>query len=97
MTRYYDFRKVVIDLIANFYKEQRPDLVPGLIARVNAGLASGPAGQAFAPLSEKEVQSYYQEDALIWRVYLAFRKLDRFFSRLTGRSYPYILPDGIRR
>ncbi|MFN3762760.1 MAG: DUF6206 family protein, partial [Anaerolineae bacterium] len=27
MRRYYDFRKVIIDLIANFYKEQLPEMV----------------------------------------------------------------------
>ena len=31
VTRYYDARKVTIDLIANFYKEQRPELVPELV------------------------------------------------------------------
>ena len=35
VTRYYDFRKVVIDLIANFYKEQREDLIPKLLEIVN--------------------------------------------------------------
>jgi hypothetical protein len=30
MSRYYDPRQVTIDLIANFYREQRADLVPSL-------------------------------------------------------------------
>ena len=35
MTRYYDFRRVAMDLVANFYKEGRPELVPELVETVN--------------------------------------------------------------
>ena len=35
LTRYYDFRRVALDLVANFYKEQRADLIPALIDLVN--------------------------------------------------------------
>jgi len=35
MTRYYDFRKVALDIAANFYKEQRADLVPKLVEAIN--------------------------------------------------------------
>ncbi|MGD0275900.1 MAG: DUF6206 family protein, partial [Syntrophales bacterium] len=35
MTRYYDARLVTIDLIANIYKEQRPELVPILVQTAN--------------------------------------------------------------
>ncbi|MEJ2294307.1 MAG: DUF6206 family protein, partial [Candidatus Lokiarchaeota archaeon] len=35
VSRYYDWRKVAIDLIANFYKEQKPELIPSLIKLVN--------------------------------------------------------------
>ena len=40
MTRYYDVRKVTIDLLANFYKEQQSDLVPGLVDVVNRFFAT---------------------------------------------------------
>lgn len=94
MQRYYDFRKVCIDLIANFYKEQLSDLVPDLVAAVNRQL-SGRAD--FEPLTVSEIRAYYREDAWIWRLYLAFRKVDRALHHLIGRPYPYILPDRIRR
>jgi hypothetical protein len=78
MTRYYDFRKVTIDCIANFYKEQRPDFIPMLIETANHFFAG--------------------EDATIWRVYPAFRKLDRFpHLRILGKPHVYILPEKIKR
>ncbi|MBN1479804.1 hypothetical protein EH223_17995 [candidate division KSB1 bacterium] len=92
MTRYYDQRKVVIDLLANLYKEQRADLIPTLLDTVNAFLAD-----TIEPITIKEVRDYYREDAWIWRIYLTFRKTDRFLHRLLGLYYPYILPDKIRR
>lgn len=98
MTRYYDFRKVTIDLIANFYKEQRPEFIPMLIDAAN-GLFAGEAEKFnIAPLTEKEISSYYKEDAMIWRVYLAFRKMDRFLHlRVYRKPYVYILPGKIKR
>lgn len=97
MTRYYDFRKVIIDLIANFYKEQLPAMVPAMVETANEFLAGEAAEFQIAPLTVQEIRSYYQEDAWIWRLYLAFRKVDRELHRLTGRHYPYILPPAIRR
>ncbi len=97
MTRYYDFRRVAVDLIANFYKEQLPDRIPALIEAVNACLAAVWAERAFSPITQKEVKVYYREDAWIWRTYLSFRKLDRSFHRLLGKEYPYILPGKIQR
>ena len=97
VTRYYDFRKVVIDLIANFYKEQREDLIPKLLEIVNNFFEDEIVNGLFKPITEKEIKSYYREDALIWRIYLAFRKVDRFFHKLFGKYYPYILPGNIKR
>jgi len=97
LTRYYDFRKVLIDLIANFYKEQRPDLIPELINTVNVFLEEKCQSHEIEPISIKEVEDYYKEDKLIWNVYLSFRKIDRFLYRLIGREYPYLLPENIKR
>src|SRR5207249_48213 len=65
LDRYYDFRRVVVDLIANLYKEQRPDLIPGVIREANAFLAAEALNPPAGPISEKEVRAYYQEDAFI--------------------------------
>lgn len=95
MNRYYDFRLVATDMVANFYKEQRPDLIPMLVDTVNRFLAT--TAQGIQPLTVAEIRAYYREDAWIWRIYQGFRKVDRFLHRILGREYPYILPGRIRR
>ena len=98
MTRYYDPRKVLIDLIANFYKEQRPELVPGLVAVSNEYLSHEAVGLDMPVITTKEVKDYYREDEIIWSLYLSFRQFDRFIRRkVLHREYPYILPGKIHR
>jgi hypothetical protein len=97
MTRYYDFRQVAVDLVANFYKEQRPELIPSLVDTVNRFFAADPRLRGLEPLTAREVRAYYREDAWIWRLYLAFKKVDRALHRLLGKDYPYILPEEIVR
>ncbi len=96
LDRYYDFRKVVVDLVANIYKEHRPDLIPGAVAEANAFLAG--EGSGARPITQEEVRAYYREDAFIWSFYLRARKLDRTLqSRILRRAYPHILPGKIQR
>ncbi len=97
LTRYYDPRQVIVDVIANLYKEQRPDLVAGLVGAANEFLAARPAGANAAPFTVREIRSYYREDAFIWRFYLTARRLDRWLHQLTGRPYPFVLPGPTRR
>ena len=97
VTRYYDFRKVSIDLIANFYKEGRSELIPDLVQTVNDFFSRHFQNGGIKPLGAEEIRAYYQEDALIWRLYLIFRKLDRSLHNLSGKYYPYILPPKIKR
>jgi hypothetical protein len=98
MTRYYDLHLVAVDLIANFYKEQLPELIADLVREANDFFDSEAPELAVEPLTEKEIKSYYRQDALIWRLYLSMRKTDRFMrTRLSRRGYPYILPGKIKR
>jgi len=98
MTRYYDARLVATDLIANFYKEQRPELVPGLVQAANEFYASEGASLGVKPLTEKEIKAYYKEDALIWVLFLAFRRFDRWLHKyILRKPYIYILPGKIKR
>jgi len=90
MTRYYDVRLVTIDLITNFYKEQRPELILLLIETANKFYPDAAGGLGIAPIMEKEVNSYYQEDRLILTLFPAFRRFDR-------RLHKYILPGPIKR
>lgn len=98
MNRYYDFHLVVVDIIANFYKEQLPDLIPALIAEANDFFSSEVPALGIESITASEVRSYYREDAMIWRLYLGMRKADRFLrTRISRKGYPYILPGKIKR
>jgi hypothetical protein len=98
MTRYYDARLVTIDLIANFYKEQRPELVPLLVAAANDFYRTEGSKLDLAPFTEKDVSAYYREDKTIWIVFLALRHFDRWLHKhILRKPYVYILPGKIRR
>ncbi len=93
MNRYYDERQVYIDMAANLYKEQRHDLIPIAVETINAHLHVG-----IAPVTAKEIKKYYQEDKLIWILFLAFRKIDRGLkTSILRKRYEFILPDKIKR
>lgn len=93
MNRYYDQRQVYIDLAANLYKEQRPDLIEPILGLINRDLPDGNE-----TISLKEVEKYYREDKLIWTLFLAFRRIDRWLTtRILRRRYEFILPGKIRR
>lgn len=93
MNRYYVPRLVYTDLAANLFKEQKPDLVPPAIEVINHNLP--PDNE---PLTVKEVEKYYREDKLIWSLFLAFRRIDRWLkTNLLQRRYEFILPGRIKR
>ncbi len=98
MTRYYDPRKVVVDILANFYKEQREDLIPDLIRSANSFFDNGGKDFDVEPINEKEISDYYREDALIWSFLSFARRFDRFlYLKILRREYPYILPGNVKR
>ena len=96
LNRYYDRRQVIIDVLANLYKEKRADLIPVLVEKANSFLEHC-RGSSLKPVTEEEVASYYKEDARIWTVYLTFRRIDRWIHRVIGKPYPYVLPGRIDR
>jgi len=93
MNRYYVHRDVLIDLIANLHKEQRPDLIAPVTELVNT------CSNVLAhPIAVEEVDRYYRSDRVIWSLFLAFRKTDRWLTRrLFRRRYEFILPGPIKR
>jgi hypothetical protein len=95
MDRYYDFRLVAIDLLANLFKEQCPDLIDTLIGVVNTKGGEFLFGKA---LEYQEIERYYREDKFIWKLFLSARRADRFIqTQLLGNRYEFTLPGKIRR
>ncbi len=96
LDRYYDFRSVVLDMIANLSKEGRSDLIPPAINLANEFFEH--QGYAFEPIQQREVEKYYREDAFIWSLYLHLRKIHRFVvTKILFGRYEFILPGKIRR
>jgi hypothetical protein len=93
LDRYYDTRLVLIDLVANFVKEGRADLIDPAVASINRRLERAGGLQSISPLNRREIDDYYKNDAFIWRVFLSLRRLDRFLkTRLAGGRYNFLLP-----
>jgi hypothetical protein len=93
MNRYYDRRQVYIDLAANLYKEQRPDLIEPILASINRHLPENDES-----ITLKQVEKYYREDKLIWTLFLAFRRIDRWLTtKMFRKRYEFILPGKIKR
>jgi len=93
MDRYYNRRLVYLDLIANLYKEQRPDLIPIAIEIINNYLNADEK-----PFNIEEIEKYYKEDKLIWTLFLAFRRFDKWLTtKILRRRYEFILPGKIKR
>ena len=93
MNRYYDARKVFIDLAANLYKEQRPDLIPCTVEQINQHLS-----ETIKPLAIKDIDRYYREDRIIWSLFLTLRRIDRWAkTKLLQKRYEFILPGKIKR
>ena len=93
MSRYYAHDDVVMDLVANLHKEQRPDLIAPVTDAVNRY-----SSRMEKPLTTAAVDRYYREDRIIWSLFLAFRRIDRWLTRhLFRRRYEFILPGRIKR
>ena len=93
MNRYYVPRLVYTDLAANFFKEQRADLVPSVLEVINSWLPP-----AVLPLTYREIEKYYKDDKTIWKVFQSFRRFDRWLkTALFRKRYEFILPGRIQR
>jgi hypothetical protein len=98
VNRYYDFRIATIDLIANFSKEQKSDLIPSLVKLVNNFFIEEVSELNLIPLKLNEVMKYYKYDRLIWILYQNLRRIDKFIiTKLFRRRYEFFLPPRIKR
>ncbi|TFG07998.1 MAG: hypothetical protein EU539_03525 [Promethearchaeota archaeon] len=96
--RYYDWRKVSIDLVANFFKEKREELVPSLIVIVNNFFKKEASEFEIEPLTFEEIEDYYKDDAKMWEIFQKVRKFDRFIkTKILRKKYPFYLPGKIER
>jgi hypothetical protein len=90
LDRYYDFKSILIDLVANLFKEGLIDFVPKAVDIVNAFLDD--------KISFEQVKSYYKRDAFIWSLFQSMRRTHRFFrTKIMRKRYEFILPGKIKR
>ena len=95
---YYTWRTASIDLIANFFKEQRSELIPRLVKEVNNFFKQEAPEFTIEPFKVEEVKKYYKLDKLIWELLQGLRKIDRFFKvKLLRKEYPFYIPEKIKR
>ncbi|TET03510.1 MAG: hypothetical protein E3J90_01780 [Promethearchaeota archaeon] len=96
--RYYDWRKVTIDLVANFFKEQKPELIPELINLVNKFFKEEAIDFDIVPLTLEEVTKYYKSDSRMWVIFQSVRRFDRFLkTKVFKKKYDFYLPGKIER
>ncbi len=99
--RYYDLKSVLIDLIANLYKEQKPELIPIYINIINSYLDEHAPELGVKPLTYEEIYTYYNGflgDKQIWVIFQSTRRIDRYLqTRMLNKKYNFYLPGKIQR
>ncbi len=81
ISRYYDFRRTVVDLLANLYTEGRENLVSWLTDTTNWFFLAERMEAHFRPLTVAEIQAQHRRDVLYWRSYMMLRRLNRLLGR----------------
>ena len=96
--RYHDWRLVTIDLIANFFKEQKSKSILRLIRLVNKFFAEEAKDFNIEPITVKDIIKYYKSDKMIWVIFQNARKIDRYIkTKLLRKQYAFYLPPKIKR
>jgi uncharacterized protein DUF6206 len=98
LDRYHDMRMILIDVVANFYKEGREDLIDAALSIINSSFSSENGDSKIKPLEKNEIDRYYKSDAFIWALFLSLRRFDRFMkTKIFRQRYNFILPGKISR
>lgn len=94
LAKWYDPRGALLDLLGNLIKERLDRWISSFVSATNRRLE--PLGQR--PLTLREVQRYYTQDARLWGLLQALRRADRFWQwRARRRPYQFLLPGRIDR
>ncbi len=95
---YYDWRTASIDLIANFFKEQKPEIIPRLIQALNKFFQQEASDFEIERITLEEIEKYYKLDKIIWELLQSMRRIDRFFKvKLLRKEYAFYIPEKIKR
>jgi len=98
LDRYHNLRMILIDLVANFHKEGREDLIEVALSMINSTLVKENLDTKIQPLEKNEIDRYYKNDAFIWALFLSLRRFDRFIkTKILRKRYNFILPGKISR
>ncbi len=98
LDRYYDIRMILIDVVANFHKEGRQDLIEDALSFINKMIDKENLNTEVKAITRTEVDSYYKNDAFIWALFLRLRRFDRFIkTKFFRQRYNFILPGKISR
>lgn len=92
MSRYYDFRRIAIELVGRFYDEGRQELAPGMVDAVNWFFLAERRENHFQPVTVDEVKRFRRWDRFIWRAFTLLCRGERRMRYAQRRAYPYILP-----
>ena len=89
---YFSVRGQVLDFLGNLRKEKLDPLIPAFLSVANARLNLSP------PLTLKDVQAYYNEDADVYALLMRLYRINRaFYRHVLRRPYPNFIPPKIDR
>lgn len=88
--KYHDPRGVTMDVLGNLHKERLTDVLDAWLELANERVSP--------PITRKEVDAYYNDDARTWALLLSLRRIDRKWQMgVRGRTYPFLLPGPVER
>ena len=95
---YFVPRTVAVDLLGNFHKEGAADRIDIGMDVANDWLTSADIPGPREPITPKEVDDYYRQDARLLGIFLQARRADRALrTKVLRRDYDFLLPGKVRR
>ena len=95
---YFVPRTVALDLLGNFHKEGAPDRIGTGLDVANDWLATAEIPGPRDPITAKEVDDYYRQDARLLGIFMQARRADRAIrTKILRQNYDFLLPGRVRR